>query len=917
MDSNMRRRVNHVKQLFRRYISWGMSRGGVDPSINEAMFQATAEIAAMNEGVRRQLQKLNDTAKLMTGETWAPEVADAVTRLWNGDFDVSSLEENIPHYDDPRVVALAEIVVEMREDADRMSLRVKDIAKLNFAVRKAIEANLGSYHFRAYRIHRDKSYTPSEAARLDAVTSVAAELMGVIRATEDAINQGIDREQRDLLNQLALTAYVRSGDASVLEGKSKRLRARARALRRLLDRTMKSVNNSFKVVTNSLGHVELKAEQEGISRTANAIVESLIEKNSEPQFVGQGAAAWRIIQTSFMRRKDLPLWLRTLYGEITDTGMQYDMTMRRLISISVMDDMYRKLRAFNEGLPMKDKHRSFYPFKYKRDGIYFTQKLEGAKFGALDGMYTDANTYELLTGYEKPTSPVGKAWRAFVSFHRYMLTVMNPPTHERNFLGNLAFAMNDGELLRPTYLAHMYKALKVLTGKGDDAFNERQRLLQLGVIGSSAHGVEIFQTVEAMGLKPHEFELSELLSRRGRVRRLLNLLWKKFPTAVYTLEDNLFRVTALYAKEARGESSEEAVKRIRDLYTTYDMAPVAASILSRNIPTGKDFLTFTIEAFRCYINAFKYAKKDLQNGSFQSTLGMLGVNAIALPFVQTMIGSLFAHGDEDDDEKRLTQEEFKAMRVLLPEYMKNHAIIPWKAGTKMFYYDMGYIYPFDFLPAMFTMAQSDDSLTVKAEELAKDALFETFFGGISAEMLAAQIVNRDPRTGRQFDGLKGRLESIALGVMPSSWRYFGRGIQLAAAEEDQLVTPEGEIRTAKSEFKKAFLPIRRYQKDMATSYLYKMRSQAMDVRSEKAKANQAWRRADAHEGTRADAEAIEKEVQRRFDNDIRENIHRLDEAGAVFLTRRERGKLLRDAGFSVQDTLNILDNKPIRYTRSK
>ena len=917
MDSNARRKLNYLRQLFKRYFYMGRSRGGIDPAINEAMFHATSEIAAQNEETAHLLKKWTDAAKTLAGEPWALDVLNACFQLWNGEFDVSNLSENIPHYDNSRVMALSELAVEMRESIDRKSHRTRNIARINPHVQAAIDANYGSYHFRAYRIHRDKSYTPSDKARIDAVSAVASELMGVVKATEDAINQGIDGEYRDLLNQLALSAYVRSGDPTVLEGKSKRIRAKARALRRLLERTMKSVNGSFKVIINNLGHVELQVNQEGISRTANGIVGRLIEKNSEPQFVGQGSAAWRIIQTSFLRRKDLPQWIRTLYGEITDIGMQFEMTARRLTSINVMDDMYRKLREFNEGLPMEDKHRSFYPSEYSRDGIEFVKPLKGAKFGALDGMYTDANTYNMLTGYESPTSWIGKAWRWLNMRVRYAVTVWNPSTHERNFLGNFVFAMNDGEFFRPAYTKHMSKAFMTLIGRGDEASLERQRLMRLGLIGSSAHGVEIFQTVEAMGLKPHDFEMSELLSRRGRIGRLFGLLTKKFPEAAYAMEDNLFRVAALYAKEARGESSEEAVERIRDLYTTYDMAPMAATILSRNIPTGKDFMTFTVESLRCYANAFKYAKKDLANGNFYSTIGMLGVHAIALPFVQTFIGWLFANGDEDDDEKRLSQDEFKAMRVLLPEYMKNHAILPWRKGKQIHYYDLGYIYPFDFLPAMFTIAQSNESMTVKAEDLMNDVVFKTFFGGMTARMAAGQILNRDPRTGRPFVGWMDRLKSIAAGATPSSWRYFAHSIQLAAAEEDQLVTPHGEVQTARSELAKAFIPIREYQKDIAISYLYKMRSQAMDVRSEKAKANQAWRRAEAHEGTRADAEATAREVQRRFDSDIRENIRLLDNAGAVFLTRQERGKLLRDAGFSMQDTLRILDDKPIQYIRSK
>ena len=113
--------------------------------------------------------------------------------------------------------------------------------------------------------------------------------------------------------------------------------------------------------------------------------------------------------------------------------------------------------------------------------------------------------------------------------------------------------MNDGELLRPTYGIHMYHAFKTLIGSDEESAKERQRLMRLGLIGSSAHGVEIFQTIEAMGLKPHEFEIGELLAKRGRVMRVFRLIFQKAERA-YALEDNVFRVAALYAKEARGES---------------------------------------------------------------------------------------------------------------------------------------------------------------------------------------------------------------------------------------------------------------------------------------------------------------------------------------------------------------------------
>ena len=911
MPTKGRRVMDNLRQTFKRYFSWGKNRGGVDASINEAMFRATSEIAAQNESHKILELALEEVFKPIINEPWVKQVHEAELRLWNGDFGVESLSEEIPHYDDPRVVAITEIVLQMRGGIDVLSHQTRNIAKINPAVQAVIDNNYGSYHFRAYRIHREKNWTPSEKVRNEAITAVADELMTMIKSTESAINQTIDTEYNNILNQLALSAYVRNGDASVLEGKSKRLRAKARMIRRLMERTLKAVNDGMTVAMNQ-GYIELRPNSDVISKTANGIIARLLDKNSNPQYVAAGSSAWKIIQTSFLRRKDLPQWLRELYGEVTDLGMQFEMTARRLTSIVVMDRMYRELAAFNEGLSKDDKQRSFYKTEYRRDGIDFMKKLEGPKFGALQGMYTDVNTYELLTGYENPESPIGKRWRQVVAWNRYMHTVGNPPTQLRNFLGNIAFAMNDGEFMRPTYLKYMYYAFKTLIGSDEAATKERQRLMRLGLIGSSAHGVEIFQTVEAMGLKPHEFELGELLSKSGRVMRVLRWLPRKLEAA-YAMEDNIFRVAALYAKEARGESSEEAVERIRDLYPTYDQAPAAMAALSRYIPTGKDFLTFQAEAVRCYVNTFKYMVKDMKKGSAWSTAGALGVLALALPMVQTFIGSLF--GDDDDDQDAmLTSTEFKALRMLLPEYMKDHAVIPWRTGKKIAYVDLGYIYPFDFLPTIFSVAMSNESMAVRAGDLAKDAMFVTFFGGMTSNLLAEQIVGRDARSGRKLSNVD-RLEHIVSGMTPSSWHYAARAIKLAAAEEDELVRSSGEVQTAKSEASKTILPLRVYHKDMAASYLYKMRTQATEVKTEKARANLAWRRVESREGTRGDAEATQKAVQSRLEGDLYESIRLLNEAGAVYLSRGERMKLLRDAGFSLADIRAILDNKPIRYVK--
>lgn len=719
-----------------------------------------------------------------------------------------------------------------------------------------------------------------------------------------------------------LYLYLKTRDEAVLVGKARPFVNRAHAFAHMMDRITNRVNGGVEMLLDDKEQIKLEGNARDVRGTAMGIVERILQENrGDDQFAVNMdiGPSFRVIQSSFIRRKDIAPEIRKLLGEIEDVGRQFAMTVGKLSRIVVMDKMYRELWESQKGLDNDDANKVFFTSAYvKKNGKRYSTELKGAKYGMLEGMFTDYETKRMLDGYSEPRGKAGRIYTKVIGWMRYAKTVANPPTHLRNFLGNMTFAACDGEMFRvKDYYKNMARAYKVLTGTDEESRQERQRLMRYGLIGSGAHSQEIADIADSLGLTDADFDI---MTASGKIMSLAHKL-QEFAEFAYALEDNLFRLAALYTKEQRGIDTETAVRRIRDLYPTYDMAPVLVSEFARYNPFIKDFIIFKAEAVRCFYNSFKYAAQDMKDGDWLSSIGLTATVAAATEIGQLLMGGIAKAmrfwEDRDKDREMLSLPDILALRKLLPDYRTDNLILPWRVDKDVIkYIDGGYIYPYDYLPMLSAEMTSGGKPGRTAAELGRRLIVDPVFGGMGLDLFSAMYAGRNPTTGRRLKAEPGGyMGYLAKSFAPSAWTYAARGLKLLMSEEGRYTTSSGEEITWGNELAKTVLPFRATTLNIPTAYRIKMRRLCNEVSENQAKANAAWRKYYTGQGLKMDAEAAEKAAQAAYDGELGDLLADLEGAGARFLTQDQRDQLLKDAGFSAAKREAILAGHRLKYAR--
>ena len=903
----------------KRMLMWGERRGGARPFINRMLIATKGNLAADREKVTFIVKQMNDAADKFKKEKWSDAVHEQMGEVLRGAREL----KDVDHFDDDRVKDFGAAVLQAREHQDALSLRI--VAEMGdllpFEIACAIENNRGKYILRAYRKFSDKEYKPAETVRKNAASAIRTGLLDRIQLTQNAINQANYTQQA---KRTAMLSYLVSRDDIWLQGQSEAFQRRARVFVKLIDRVQSVCNNAI-VSRVENGMLQLQAEPKTLEATVQGTIDYLLQKDTAAGGDTTGdksAARWKIIRKSFIRRKDLPVWLRELYGEIYDPAVSFQMSAGRAVRVLAMDQLYRSLLEFNKAQAVTSKDRVFYEAPYEdKNGSYVIQ-LKGKGFGVLEGWYTDKATFETLT--EHTGEGMIPGWyKRIVGAVQAAHTVMNIPTHARNFMSNIIFATLDGEAIRnPDNYGKAYmRAARVLIQNSEAASKERRRLMRLGLITSGAHGEEFHRSLEAAYGKQFSFMDFPTLNWFGKTMQGLE--------AAYAFEDNVYKVAAFYAREMRGMTAEDAVREVSRCYPFYDMAPSYVNVTRQYNPLAPDFMSFALEADRVFVNAVIDAFKAAKNGDWAKVTGVLAALLLAVGAGSLSLGGLIGKifGDDDQDkERRLSRKELRALRELLPVYRRNNVVYPYKEKGEIRYVDMGYIYPFEDMSAI--VAMGDKMVSGQAgewkpyKELGAHVLGNYMIGGMVPETVAQLMTNRDAYGKQIFSSRDSALEDVekflktALKLfMPSMVVYGYRAWSMIYQGEDQLVTADGEVVTVKDNLSRTIEPLRVYELNPSMAYSRRMRSLSMEVRDEKAAANSAVRRFRSGQMSRQDAAKIVEIVRQHFnDSALMREIYRVDQAGIdLGLSVAQRQALLHESGFTLAEVEAILKRNKFIY----
>ena len=357
----------------------------------------------------------------------------------------------------------------------------------------------------------------------------------------------------------------------------------------------------------------------------------------------------------------------------------------------------------------------------------------------------------------------------------------------------------------------------------------------------------------------------------------------------------------------------------------YDMAPRIVTQFARRLPVGPDFLTFHVESVRCAVNNYRNAVHDLKHfGDPMPMLGTVMAHSVAATRASTKWAPLglaaaavirALGGREPDDV------EEDALRDVMPPYrQRNTMLVSGGRDGRYTYVDIGYLHPYDLFSTASMAMQAPDGR--KLDTLA-GGLGEFFWGGTMAGKLFAHMVADVAEYGRpitnDLDGWWERLGDRAKyafeALEPQTLIELAMAAEVLAAGE-QLLTPEGDVRTWGMHLTRAVTPLRIRELDVRQALRSRAAALHRVVADKKSQGNQAWRSYyERGFGTGAATEAAMVDVEEKLAEAATPVLLRLRAAGGELgLTDVEIRTEFKDAGFGEGDLDTFFEHGYLPYT---
>lgn len=268
-------------------------------------------------------------------------------------------------------------------------------------------------------------------------------------------------------------------------------------------------------------------------------------------------------------------------------------------------------------------------------------------------------------------------------------TVLNPGTHVRNILGNLYFAQFAGTSPwnpgNTRYYAQAIGALK----NGGASLTE---MYENGVLGADFVRAELRQVLR--GLLPDAATVEGDTTAMARIGMAIGKVipqWAKRPvsgsfnviTALYQVEDELFKAAAYLKAKDMGMSAAEAAQHVRKWFPYYDggNSPTLRAVQRTALP----FLSFYRESIRIFGTALKERPLALAAG-------------LAVPSTITFLSALLmglSDRDRDEITKDMRGKGGKLLGPFLADWPVFSMLLPFRtADGQLQQLDLSAVHPF-------------------------------------------------------------------------------------------------------------------------------------------------------------------------------------------------------------------------------
>lgn len=408
--------------------------------------------------------------------------------------------------------------------------------------------------------------------------------------------------------------------------------------------------------------VEYLMAEEGQTQTeAYRTIDELLKEGMNDQgnaftfAASQGNARTNI----FKHRKDIPVAIRELLGEIQDPALNYGNTIFNmstyLANINYQENLKQSL--LDSGLATEEKKVGYYQYKPS------TANWSGLQNIYIPNSVRDA--IEDMGGIDMGKNSFIKLFAQLGGFVKYGKTVLSPTTIARNTISGIFLAFNAGYnifLSGPSQVSNYFRiTLNYNSSRGE----YRDMLIREGIIKDGASFGELQDLKRNFSRNINQYNPNS----RNWIRRLSD-----FSQKIYAFGDDFYKLAGFEIETERlkkyGIPQEQAYKmaaeRIRNTMPTYSYVPRLVRTIGRSGLIGS-FVSFPAEVIRTNKNNLDYIRQDIEAGrnllAFQRGAGMVTAWSLSLALAAAT-RALFGIDDEDDD----------SIKDALPEWQTNSSL---------------------------------------------------------------------------------------------------------------------------------------------------------------------------------------------------------------------------------------------------
>jgi hypothetical protein len=393
-------------------------------------------------------------------------------------------------------------------------------------------------------------------------------------------------------------------------------------------------------------------------------INMLLDKDSAAAKVPAGISKQDRDFTALLKERKLdnePV-LRELYGEYRDPWINYTKSIAKMANLLAHKQFMGTVKAAGLATGFLSDEKSPRPGNYRRINASDTPRL-----AELDGLYTDpqtakalqdlfsAETHSALYRYASKLSSIGK-WNA---------TVGNSKVHVRNFVGNIQFAMANGDMLSsPAAFGKAAKATidhLLRDGGGAEQRSYLRRLTELGLVDSS---VDVGD-VRAMAGEMADLDgapnpgligmATDAVAGLNRMYQAGDAFWK-----VLAFENKKQQYARAYPDQPYDAIEKLAAADVRDHYPTYSKLPKGVRKISQ-FPLAAPFISFPAESLRTLKNTVTTIGRELKSANpavremgMQRAVGLTASFAV-VPAIATISKAVVGITPEEEDDLRKFQ----------------------------------------------------------------------------------------------------------------------------------------------------------------------------------------------------------------------------------------------------------------------